>query len=313
MLSRNSNPSLSNVLFGTNLANHIKNFSVGTLDLWHRIIQSTFLRNQDPKNTKKQIICESFHLWDPKQVSKASAIPLPSLFWAQLRHRWSTNKCHILDIQSMPAERHPNKETRDSSFIAFCKDVSVKWKVKLRLFIQLAQNWKRCDTHTHKQRHISSLISKLALQIQFLHRLLTNWDMHAEIIGLCHQFAVAFPLMWRDDPCQWLAGWILGFIGLRVARNATKHNELRKSDQKDVKSAIQGLSRGHPGRSAVCYQWFSHLARPLVLCSPWNNHNFLALAKQTKGAENLQHAPEWLFVIKTRESSYFQMTGASFL
>ena len=33
MLGRNSNPSLSNVLFGTNLANHIKYFSVGTLDL----------------------------------------------------------------------------------------------------------------------------------------------------------------------------------------------------------------------------------------------------------------------------------------
>ena len=109
-----------------------------------------FLRNQEPKNTEKQIICESFHLWDPKQVSKARAIQLPSLFWAQLRHRWSTNKCHILDIQSMPAERHPNKEIRDSSFIAFCKDVLVKSKVKLRLFIQLAQDWKRCDTHTNK-------------------------------------------------------------------------------------------------------------------------------------------------------------------
>ena len=111
-----------------------------------------------PQKQKKQIICESFHLWDPKQVSKASAIPLPSLFWAQLRHRWSTNKCHILDIQSMPAERHPNKETRDSSFIAFCKDVSVKWKVKLRLFIQLAQNWKRCDTHTQTKTYLKSNI-----------------------------------------------------------------------------------------------------------------------------------------------------------
>ena len=40
------------------------------------------------------------------------------------------------------------------------------------------------------------------------------------------------PLHYLEDrmmnpfPCQLLAGWILGFIGLQEARNTTKHNDL---------------------------------------------------------------------------------------
>lgn len=50
-----------------------------------------------------------------------------------------------------------------------------------------------------------------------------------------------------------------------------------------------------------------------MLCSPWNNLNFLALAKQKKGAENLQHAPEWLLVIKNLlRIKQCQMIGSSF-
>ena len=134
----------------------------------------------------------------------------------------------------MPAERHPNM-TRP--FLYFVKMSQSSKKSSCGYLF----TWFRIEndaTYTHKQRHISSLKSKLALQIQFLHCLQIETCMQKLLA-----FATSSRLLFRS--CE---GMILAIACRmdsrfhRLARSKT-HNEAQRTTEKRPKKRCGLVTR----------------------------------------------------------------------